>query len=65
MANMRAAKARKRLANPIERAPIMRRYYPLELGVRDRRTGDTAWVKLKSVRDAAKRLSIILRYYQS
>ena len=36
MARMRAAKERKRLANPVEREPKMVRWFPLELGVRDK-----------------------------
>jgi len=52
MANMRAAKERKRLANPIEREPKMERWFPLELGVRDKRSSEVAWVDLRSVRDA-------------
>jgi hypothetical protein len=34
----------------------MRRDYPLEIGFRDRRTGEVAWVALKSARQA-KRLA--------
>ena len=63
MANMRAAKERKRLANPPEREPELIRWFPLELGVRDKRTGEVAWIDLKSVRDAARRLSVIMKYY--
>lgn len=44
-----------------ERGP---RWFPLELGVRDKRNGQTAWVDLRSVRDAAKRLNVILKYCQ-
>lgn len=64
LAAMRAAKARKRLANSTEQEPKMLRYYPLELGVRNKVNGETAWIDLKSVRDSAKRLRIILKYYQ-
>lgn len=65
LANMRAAKARKREFTPPEREPKLVRYYPLEIGVRDKRTGDTAFVDLRSVRDAAKRLSVVLKNYES
>ena len=64
LANMRAAKARKRLANPSEHEPKMERWFPLELGVRDKRNGETAWIDLRSVRDAAKRLRLILKHCQ-
>lgn len=63
MAAMRAAKERKRRENPVDQEPRMQRYYPLELGLRDRRTGDVAWVEFRSVRDAMRRLSIVQRYY--
>lgn len=62
MANMRAAKERKRLENPPEREPKLVRWFPLELGVRDKRNGETAWIDLRSVRDAAKRLRVILKF---
>lgn len=63
-ANMRAAKERKRLANPVEREPKFIRWFPLELGLRDKRTGDVAWCDFRSVRDAAKRLSVVQTFYQ-
>jgi hypothetical protein len=65
MARMRAAKERKRLANPVEREPKMIRWFALEFGVRDKNTGETAWTDLRSVRDAAKRLSVVLKHYVS
>lgn len=58
------ARERKRLANPIEREPKFTRYHPLQLGVRDKRTGETAWVDFTSVRDAARRLSVVQRFYR-
>lgn len=64
MANMRAAKERKRIENPIEQEPKMLRYYALEFGVRNKYTGETAWIDLRSIRDVAKRVGIVLRYYQ-
>jgi hypothetical protein len=63
LANMRAAKERKRLANPPEREPEFVRYFPLEFGVRDKRTGETVWMDLRSTRDAAKRINAVLKYY--
>ena len=64
MARMRAAKERKRLANPVEREPKFLRWFPLEIGVRDKRTGEVAWHDFKSVRDATKRLAVVQRFYQ-
>jgi len=65
MARLRAAKTRKHeqaVADGYEPEPKIVRYYPLEFGVRDKRTGETAWVDFRSVRDAAKRLSVVLKY---
>lgn len=61
---MRAAKERKRLANPVERVPRMLPHYPLELGLRDTRSGEVAWVPFRSVRDAARRLAVVRREYR-
>jgi len=47
-----------------EPEPKMERWFQLELGVRDKITGEVAWTDFKSVRDAAKRLSIIQKYYK-
>lgn len=64
MQAMRDAKALKRLARgQREDPPKMVRWHPLELGVRDNRTGETAWVDFRSVRDAARRLSVVCRFY--
>ena len=63
LAAARAAKARKRATNPPEHEPKMERWFPLEIGVRDKRTGETAWTDLRSIRDAATRLSVILKHY--
>lgn len=63
MAKMRAAKERKRLAATIEREPRRVPHYPFEVGVRNKSTGETAWTDLRSVRDAAKKLSLILKFY--
>jgi len=64
LARARAAKEAKRLANPVEREPKLAPYYPLQLGVRDKRTGDTAWVDFRSLRDAMRRLAVVQRYYR-
>ena len=63
MAAMRAAKARKRAENPVEREPVMERWFPLELGLRDKRTGEFAWTDFRSIRDAVRRLSVVRREY--
>jgi len=64
---MRAAKARRRQAlidaGLLDREPKLVRYFPLELGVRDKHTKEVAWVDLRSVRDASKRLSVVLKNY--
>lgn len=63
LANARAAKARKRLDNPPEHEPKMKRFHPLELGVRQSGKPESAvWHPLKSVRDASKRLAVVLKY---
>lgn len=63
MAAMRAAKARKRLARGArQEEPKMERWYPLEFGVRDTRTGEVAWHPLRSVRHSAKALGLVLKY---
>ena len=67
LARARAAKERKRLARIAagwEPEPKLVRWHPLELGVRDRLTGEVAWTELRSVRDAARRLAVVLREYQ-
>lgn len=63
LAAMRQAKARKRLENPPEHEPKFLPWYPLELGIRDKATGETCWIDLKSCRDAAKRIAVILKFY--
>ena len=60
---MRTTKERKRLDNPIEREPKFERWFPIEFGVRDKITGETAWHDLKSVRHAANALGLILKFY--
>jgi len=63
LAAMHAAKARRRLADPPEREPRMVRWFPLELGLRDKRTGEAAWVDFKGLRDALRRLAVVRKYY--
>ena len=66
MANMRAAKARKRQqlvdAGLLEREPKMERWHRFQFGVRDKVTGETHFVDLKSVRHASKALGLVLKY---
>jgi hypothetical protein len=67
LAQMRAAKARRRLeriADGWDPEPRMKRWFPLELGLRNKFTGETAWVDFKSLRDALRRLGIVKRHYQ-
>jgi hypothetical protein len=65
MARLRAAKERKRLAAPPpDYPPKFKRWYPLELGVRDKKTGEVAWVEFRSLRDAMRRLSVVLKHYE-
>lgn len=62
MANMRAAKERKRLENPPEHEPKMERFCRYEFGVRDKITGETAWHDLVSVRHASTALGLVQKY---
>jgi len=68
LANMRAAKARLRqeriAAGLLDREPKLVRWFPLELGVRDKASGEVAWTDLRSIRDAARRLGVVLKFYQ-
>ena len=63
LAAMRAEKERKRLANPPEHEPRMVRYHRFEFGVRDRITGEVAFTELRSVRQAATALGLILKHF--
>ena len=69
MEKMRVAKERKRIergnAGLLDREPKFLPCYPLQLGIKDKLTGEIAWIDFKSVRDASKRLSIIHKYYIS
>lgn len=66
LANMRAAKARKRLENPPEHEPRMVRWHRFEIGVRDKVHGPAgygeAWTDFKSIRDAVRRLRVIQQH---
>lgn len=67
MAAMRAAKERlrrERIAAGWTPEPKFKRWYPLELGLRDKITGEVAWVDFKGLRDALRRLAVVRRYYQ-
>jgi hypothetical protein len=61
MAAARAAKAAKRLAgDPPE--PKMQRWNRYTITVTDRLTGETGSFELRSLRDAVKRLGMVVRY---
>ena len=65
MAQMRAAKERKRLAQPPpEPEPRPERWYRFEYGVRDKITGETHWRDLVSARQAHTALGLILKFCQ-
>ena len=51
-------------AGLLEREPKMERWYRFELGVRDKITGETCFVDLKSARDARERINAVLKYYK-
>jgi hypothetical protein len=57
-----AAKARKRMENPVEYQPRMVKWNRFEITVTDRLTGEKHTLELRSVRDIAKRLSVLIRY---
>lgn len=66
LAKMRAARERirqERVAAGWIQEPRMERWYPLELGLRDKETGEVAWVDFKGLRDALRRLAVVRRYY--
>lgn len=66
LAQMRAAKARIRqeriAAGLLEPEPELKRWSPFEYAVRDKRTGETGWHDLVSVRQAAKAMGLILKF---
>lgn len=57
------ARERKRMENPPPDYTKWERYYPLQFGVRNKATGETCFVDLKSVRHAAKAIGLLLKYY--
>jgi hypothetical protein len=66
---MRAAKVRKRQER-IDAGwtpePKMERFFPLSFAVRDDLTGEeSGWIKLRSVRNASKKLAMVMKYYQA
>jgi hypothetical protein len=66
-AAMRAAKDRKRrerIAAGWTPEPKMVRWVPLELGLRDKITGEVAWTDFRSLRDALRRLAKVRRWYR-
>lgn len=67
LARMRAAKElkrRERVAEGFGPEPKMQREYPLEIGFRDKRSGEVAWTELRSVRQAMRLVSVMLREWQ-
>lgn len=63
MANARWAKWRANAANRPEPEPKMDRWCRFEFGVRDKLDGKAHWTDLRSVRHAAKALSLVLKFY--
>jgi hypothetical protein len=63
MAAWRAAKERKRLERgPVEQEPRMQRWNRYTITVTDRLTGETGSFELRSLRDAVKRLGLVVKY---
>lgn len=63
---MRAAKEQhrqERIEAGWEPEPRMERWFPIQLGVRDKRTGEVAWVDFMSLPDAMRRLACVARHY--
>ena len=66
MANMRAAKERKRLERgPRETEPRGRlvRHPHLSWAVRDELSGEIVWMEMKSARDTFRRVTVLLKFY--
>ena len=67
MANMRAAKERKRLdRGPRDEEPRGRivRHPHLSWAVRDDLSGEVVWMEFRSVRDMARRAGMVAKFYQ-
>ncbi len=63
MQSFRDAKARKRVESPPpDREPRMERWNRFEITVKDRLTGETGTFELRSLRDCARRLAVVMRY---
>lgn len=66
MANMRAAKERKRMASgPREEEPrmITVRHPHLSWAMRDDLSGEIVWMEVLSVRDMARRATLVAKHY--
>lgn len=65
MANMRAAKERRRLSRgPAGQEPRALRSTGLSWAVRDEVSGHVERLPLKSARDVFRRVTVLLKYYQ-
>ena len=64
MARARWAKWKASSASMPEPEPKMERWFPLEFGVRDKVSGTTCWLDLRSARDVTRRVSVLLRFYR-
>lgn len=62
MANARWTK--ERLKTKPEPEPKMERWFPLEIGFRDKATGELAWTDFRSVRQVIKSASLIQNLYR-
>lgn len=64
LSRARAAKAEKRLREEPEHEPERIPFHPIQIGLRDKITGDFGWTDLKSGRQAMRMISELLRNYQ-
>lgn len=64
MANARWSKWRAAAATRPDPEPKMVRWHRFEYGIRDKLTGELHWRDLVSIRQAAKALSLILKFCQ-
>jgi len=67
LAQMRAAKERKRIARgPVDEPPKMKvvRHPFLSWAVRDDLSGEVCWMPMVSARDVYRRISVLLKFYQ-
>lgn len=51
-------------ASKPDREPRFVRYFPLQIGLRDTRTGEEGWTELRSVRQALRLVGNFLRHWQ-